>query len=154
MNTIQFEVHGTPKGQPRPRAFALHGRARVFDPGTAEGWKAQIAIAAKPFLPSTPYDGPLKVCISFSFIRPKGHYGKRKGALYLRDDAPFQHTGKPDLDNLEKAVLDALTTLGMWHDDAQVFQLSSSKHYCEAGYEGANIQIEQQKTSMDHTFNS
>lgn len=153
MKTIQFEVHGTPKGQPRPRAFALNGRARVFDPGTAECWKTQIAIAAKAVLPSTPYDGPLKVSINFSFVRPKGHYGKRKGTLYLRNDAPFQHTGKPDLDNLEKAVLDALTTLGMWHDDAQVFQLSSSKHYCEAGYEGASIQIEPQETNPDRSSN-
>lgn len=39
-----------------------------------------------------------------------------------------QHTVKPDLDNLVKAILDALNGVA-WHDDAQVVELHISKQY-------------------------
>ena len=38
-------VHGEPKAQPRAKAFARNGRAGIYDPGTAEGWKGAIAAA-------------------------------------------------------------------------------------------------------------
>ena len=54
--TISFSVDGEPKAQPRPKAFARNfgnkWQARVYDPGTAEGWKSLIAIAVKPHLPA------------------------------------------------------------------------------------------------------
>ena len=104
MTLLEFFSHGTPKGQPRPRAFFRGGRAAVYDPGTAEGWKGQIAIAWKESghepLPHTPYD----VMLDFFFPRPKSQSTK-KG---LRPDAPTFHTAKPDADNVAKAVLDAM----------------------------------------------
>ena len=57
--TISFAVQGVPKGQPRPRAFAFKGKARVFDPGTAEEWESRIAEAARPHLPREPLAGPV-----------------------------------------------------------------------------------------------
>jgi len=47
MSQIHFFVSGDPKAQPRIRAFAINGHARVYDPGTAEGWKSLIAVAAR-----------------------------------------------------------------------------------------------------------
>ena len=43
------------------------------------------------------------------------------------------HTVKPDIDNLVKAVMDALTTAGWWIDDTQVWSLSTSKQYAAKG---------------------
>jgi Holliday junction resolvase RusA-like endonuclease len=126
MNTITFQVTGEPKAQPRPRAFAMKmgdGKysARVFDAGTAEGWKSQIAIAAKPHQPEQPLLGPVLVNATFVFARPNLHYRSNNPAKPLRDDAPHWHTKKPDRDNLDKALLDALTQLGgFWRDDTQV----------------------------------
>jgi crossover junction endodeoxyribonuclease RusA len=120
MEPIVFRVDGIPKAQPRPRAFSRGGHARVYDAGTAEGWKSQIAIAAKPFIPSEPLTMPLRVNLTFYMPRPKSHYRTGKHAGELRPDAPVWHTGKPDRDNLDKAVMDALTTLRMWGDDGQV----------------------------------
>lgn len=74
--TISFSVQGVPKGQPRPRAFAFKGKARVFDPGTAEGWKSAIAEAARPHLPREPLAGPVALEVAFSFPRPKKHFLK------------------------------------------------------------------------------
>lgn len=137
---ITFFVSGDPKGQPRPRAFAFHGKARVYDPGTAEGWKSQIALAAREHVPAKPIEGALQVRLTFFFKRPKSHFRKIKGEESQRTDAPFYHTQKPDADNVAKAVLDCLTTLGFWKDDAQVAILYVSKMF---GNGGVSIDISQ-----------
>lgn len=123
--TTAFFAAGIPKGQPRPRAFSRGGHARVFDPGTAEGWKACIAVAAREHVGSLVFAGPLRVEIRFYFPRPKSHSTK-KG---LRPDAPVFHVAKPDADNAAKAVLDALTQIGVWDDDALVAELVVKKKY-------------------------
>jgi len=126
MTPIQFFAQGTPKGQPRPKAFARGGIASVYDPGTAEGWKGQVALAAKPFLKSLPADhAPLALRLEFYMPRPKAHSGKAG----LKPTAPKYHTGTPDADNLAKAVMDALTQLGIWKDDAFVADLRVRKFY-------------------------
>lgn len=141
MSNIGFFAPGIPKGQPRPRAFAFQGRARVFDPGTAEGWKSAVAEAARPFLGSA-LTAALSVQIHFVFPRPKSHYlpaTARRAVAVLREDAPAHHTAKPDADNAAKAVLDALTTLGMWKDDAQVAALTVTKNFGDTP--GAHVVI-------------
>ena len=40
-----------------------------------------------------------------------------------------KHTGKPDVDNAAKAVLDALTDAGVWKDDAQVWHLDVMRRW-------------------------
>jgi Holliday junction resolvase RusA-like endonuclease len=117
---------GHPKGQPRPRAFNRNGRTAVYDPGTAEGWKGQVASACKA-LEGNQHDGPLQVELSFMMPRPKEHFLKRG----LRPNAPRWFTGKPDADNLAKAVLDALTQIGAWKDDSLVTVLIANKEYAE-----------------------
>lgn len=134
---IAFFVQGEPKGQPRPRAFAMKMgkdamgnqkyQARMYDAGTAEGWKSCVAAAAKEFIPPQPLAVPLRVTLVFYMPRPKSHF-RTNGAL--KYNAPIWFTGKPDSDNLAKAVLDALTILGMWVDDSLVVKLTAVKAYC------------------------
>lgn len=117
---------GTPKGQPRPRAFARGGRAAVYDPGTAEGWKSCVAVAAKE-LEGRLLHVPLSVSLTFFMPRPKSHF---KTSGQLRDRSPrFIHDSKPDADNLAKAVLDALTGIRVWIDDDQVCELVVRKYW-------------------------
>ena len=135
---ISFFAHGDPKGQPRPRAFArkfgAKWQARVYDAGTAEGWKSQVALAVKALNKGIVIpDGPIRVNSSFYFRRPKSHFRTGKNAHLLRDDAPEWHTQKPDRDNLDKAVLDALTQLGCWSDDCQVCAGEISKRWAPLG---------------------
>lgn len=138
--SIQFFVSGEPKGQPRPRAFARRmGNkfvARVYDVGTAEQWKSQIALAAKPFIPTEPITGAVALRILFHLPRPKAH-SRSNGEL--KPTAPTWHVGKPDLDNFAKAVMDALTQIGVWLDDSQVASLTLLKQY---GRAGALVEIE------------
>ena len=49
--------------------------------------------------------------------------------------APTRPTGKPDRDNLDKAVCDAITAARVWHDDSQVTDGRIRKRYNEVfGY--------------------
>lgn len=130
---IEVFVAGTPKAQPRARAFARGGKASVFNPATAEGWKSLIAQAIKDEIPETPITGPLKFKVQFFFERPKKHFYIRKTGNVLREDAPLWHTAKPDMDNLIKAVKDCLTTLRVWQDDSQVCMYgTSTKEYIDS----------------------
>lgn len=131
---IQFTAFGEPKGQPRPRAFARKmGNkyvARVFESGTAEGWKSCVAVAAMPHRPPAPILGPVRLDLTFYMPRPRSHYRTGSRATELRPDAPRHHIGKPDRDNLEKAVMDAITQLGgFWRDDSQVADGRIGKEY-------------------------
>lgn len=138
--SIEFFVIGEPKAQPRAKAFARQfgakWQARVYDPGTAEGWKGQIALAAKPHMPEQPLEGPIQLILAFMTPRPKSHFTK-KG---LRPNAEFWNVKKPDLDNYAKAVMDALTCLGVWKDDSQVSSLQITKRYTNSA-SGVNVCI-------------
>lgn len=144
MNPIRFFVAGLPKPQPRPRAFARKfgdkWQARVYDASTAEGWKSLVANAARQYVPFPPLQGPIRCDITFWMPRPKSHF-RSNGEL--KPNAPHWHISRGDRDNLDKAVLDALTQLGMWDDDSQVCCGEVSKRYGSAiGRPGAQITIE------------
>lgn len=130
---LSFRADGEPKGQPRPRAFArvIAGKAvaRVYDAGSAEGWKSLVAIAAREHIPPEPIRRPLWVKLDFDMPRPKSHFRTGRNAGCLKEGATCWHEGKPDVDNLAKAVLDALTTLGLWADDCLIAELVVTKRY-------------------------
>ena len=136
MPTISWKVDGTPKGQPRPKAFSRGGRAAVYDPATAEGWKGCVVLAGKAKRPESPIEKPLTLTINFYMPRPKSLEGKK----HFPGTIPC--TKKPDADNLAKAVMDCLTEDGWWKDDSQVFRLVVEKHICAKGERpGAWIEI-------------
>lgn len=162
---IQFRVFGIPKPQPRARSFVLRGKGgrpilsktgepiiRVHEAGTAENWKSLVADAAREFVPMPPLLGPLRVDIHFVFPRPKAHYKSQSVAAKLSGAKPVLKPNAPtwycmsrnDRDNLDKAVLDALTVIGMWKDDGQVCAGEITKCYeCEGMTPGAFIRIEE-----------
>lgn len=140
---ISFFVAGIPKGQPRPRAFArkfgAKFSARMYDPGTAEEWKGQVANSVKLLIPPVPIECPLALKLNFFFPRPKKH---RRSNGELKPNAPLFYTQKPDADNVAKAVMDALTMLGMWNDDSQICRLTVTKHF--ALQPGVQIEIKEE----------
>jgi Holliday junction resolvase RusA-like endonuclease len=137
---LDFFVPGTPKPQPRPRAFARRignkAVARVYNPTDAEGWKNFIAIAARDHLPASRLEGPISLDLDFYFERP----GRLMGRKW--PDGPIPHDSAPDRDNLEKAVMDCMTALGFWRDDGQVCDGRVRKFYtARGGIPGAQIRI-------------
>ena len=145
---ITFFVAGIPKGQPRSRACVRGKHAGVYDPGTANDWKGLIRLEARRAWEvdgvGTPFTGPTKIDESFFFPRPGNHFGSKKNVPYLKPDAPEWHTGKPDRDNLDKAVLDALKNLGILSDDAIVCDGKPTKRYAAPGATpGCHITIQE-----------
>lgn len=118
-------VSGIPKAQPRPKAFRRGNKVGVYNPKSADAWKASVKRAVAKAWNGQPYGGPLKVVIGFLLPRPKAHFLKSG----LREGAPVHHASKPDVDNLAKSTLDALTDLGVWFDDSQVANLELVKVY-------------------------
>lgn len=129
---VSFTVFGDPKGQPRARACVRGKHAGTYDPGTADAWKFAVREAARVALSGQTFgDVPIRLTLQFWFKRPKSHC-RADGSL--RPGAPVRwHTQKPDRDNCEKAVLDALTTLGVWDDDCQVCCGQVSKRWANRG---------------------
>lgn len=143
MKSYTFFAQGEPKGQPRPRACIRGRRAGVYDPGTADEWKRQVKAAAKPYIDAQgKLSGPIRVRLTWFMPRPLAHWcirgGQRSNELSIK--APKFHDKKPDTDNLEKAVLDALTDAGLWDDDCQVFDVHKIKYYSnKRGFAGCEI---------------
>lgn len=108
-------VVGKPIAQPRHRASARGGFVRMYLPADHPVHEYKRAIVEQ--VRSARWDrieGPVRLeCVfSFASARPPKHSQYK--------------ISKPDLDNLEKAVMDALTTAGAWVDDSQVvFKLSA-----------------------------
>lgn len=114
-------------------------RARVYDAGTAEEWKARVIESGSAHRPTNPLDGPLAVTLTFRLRRPQAHYSKR-GGLKAWAEAAQPIGRKLDLDNLAKAVLDALTLDQWWRDDGQIVRLELSKVYAD-GPAGVDVHV-------------
>lgn len=113
MSQVSFSVPGVPIAQPRVKATAIGGHARVYTPKTADAYKAAVALAFRAAYADAPLDGPVLVAIEFVLPRPKNMIWKRR-------EMPSEwHTKKPDIDNLAKAAIDSLLGLA-WVDDSQV----------------------------------
>ena len=75
--------------------------------------------------------GALRLEVEFFLPRSKAHKHDDYVAV------------KPDIDNLLKSTMDALSNAGVWHDDAQVAAIVSTKRYESANQAiGAVIRLE------------
>jgi Holliday junction resolvase RusA-like endonuclease len=133
MDAISFTVAGDPVPQPRIRATRT---GRVYTPAGAHGpYKAAIGLAAAMQARRIGWQcdgGPIAVWIEFVFGRPPSHHNARGE---LRPKAPaYPGGGTGDIDNLEKAVLDAINDGGgVWLDDRQVVFVTKRKRYAGRG---------------------
>jgi len=132
---IDVFVAGPPKAQPRVKAFSRGGRAGVYTPSTADGWRKLVKLGLSEF-EGLGLTGPIEVEITFYFDRPKSHRRTGRYADLLKDSAPTHHLVKPDPDNLVKLPLDVATRLNLFSDDSQVVKMLVTKEFaddCEAG---------------------
>jgi Holliday junction resolvase RusA-like endonuclease len=125
---ITFFIKGDPRGKGRPRATAVGGRARVYTDAKTKAYEAAIAAAARQAMGNMPpLTGPVHVEI-MAFMEPVKSASKRVRAAMLAGDS--WPTKKPDLDNIQKAVLDGLNKIA-FVDDAQVCSMFCVKYYAE-----------------------
>ncbi len=119
---VTFTIAGEPVPQPRPRVSTRGGFARAYVPKEhpVHAYRQSLAAAARAAgLGET--GEPLNVVIDAVFARPKSHLTKTG----VKPTAP--RLPRPDVDNLAKAVLDALQdVIG---DDTNVARLVVEKSY-------------------------
>lgn len=140
MSEIEFSVRGLPVAQGTARAFVAGGKARIATdsnrPNTPIGaWRTAIAKAAADAMGQEPaWNGPVMATAFFVFPRPASHYlpaNRKRPEPELRLDAPRFVVVKPDLDKLERALLDGITNVVV-RDDCQVAGIQAWKVYEDA----------------------
>ena len=133
-----FHVDCVPVGQARARAYVTKsGHAGVYDAGNATSFKQALAWTAKLYRPQVLLTCPVRVSWTAYFPRPKA-------LCRAKDpDGVVLHTVKPDRDNIDKAILDALTDAGWWKGDQLVCSGELEKFYHgKNGRPGLDIDIE------------
>lgn len=120
--TIKLHVAGTPAPQPRPRVTRT---GHAYNPPTADKWKVQVR-AAWEAAGIAPFERHLRMGLEFTFARPPSHFRK---SGELTKAAPPEHVGTPDVDNLAKAVMDALGDCKAFRNDSFIISLGASKAY-------------------------
>jgi len=130
---IRFVIPGEPKGKGRHRSrIAKMGDGRQFianyaPKGTVE-YENLVRIAASAAMSGrAPTGGPVLVEIVATCSVPKSWSNKRRGMALTGEILP---TGKPDLDNSLKAILDGMNKI-VFADDAQTCRVGMSKQYGE-----------------------
>lgn len=138
MNPIKIVVLGHPLAQKRHRTFRAKGKvAEVagdkfgnihIDPSSGDKLGLQWQIVEHR--PEKPIDAPVRIDCYFYFPRPKSHYGTGKNSGVLKANAPVWYFSKPDRDNLDKFVLDAMKGI-ILRDDCYACAGEIEKKYSE-----------------------
>jgi Holliday junction resolvase RusA-like endonuclease len=122
-----FQVIGKPRGKARPRFDGRH--KRTFTPASTADYERlvrQAYISSGGYLLSE--TAPIKILIVAQF----------KKAVSSKKEAP---TMKPDNDNIEKAVCDALNGIA-YRDDSQIVHSEVMKVWARDGVPKIIVKIE------------
>jgi Holliday junction resolvase RusA-like endonuclease len=140
--TLRFFVPGVPVPQPRARITTRGSFAHAYVPKDhpVHAWRKAVAQAALDAANGQRFGkAPMEFRAVYIFPRPKTHLDKNGRAKPAFLDA----IPPRDLDNLNKAVWDALTDAGIWDDDKQVCDSRETKVFVDdyRDKEGAIITI-------------
>lgn len=140
MTSASLRIFGVPMPQGSKTAFVRGGRAVLTDGRNAKArsahaaWRQAIATAARDELERrpgfVPFDSACVVHVDFLLVRPKSIPKKRR----------YPETS-PDIDKLERALLDGLTDGGLLINDARVVEVHKRKLYAVDEPPGAKVSI-------------
>lgn len=128
---VRFEVLGAPLGWERatPRVVALPNGGlvqRPFKPKRTRDAQAHIKLAASLAMRGRePLNVALEMLLTAVFPIPQSVSKKRRAMMLALETLP---TVKPDLDNVEKLALDAMTAV-VFRDDVLICRVSKAKVY-------------------------
>ncbi len=105
-------------------AFVCGGRVRFYTKKKVRQGENFLAALLSTHVPDVPFGCPVSLTVRWTFPFRKS---ERKSVVRAGLDKP--HTSRPDLDNLEKNLLDVMTRLGFWTDDSLVAEKHTSKRW-------------------------
>lgn len=128
---MKFEIGIVPTAQARVRhGISKGGFVTAFKAGTQIRNEQTLEACLLVHKPQNPFSGAVR--LSFTAVLPVPQsVSKKKKAEMLAGIMP--PTKKPDIDNLAKQILDAMTRLQFWEDDKQIVELNCRKVYGEKG---------------------
>lgn len=122
---VHFTVEGAPVGKGRPRFSKRGGFVRTYTDAKTLAFEARVRQACQEVMAgSQPMAVPVSLRIEAWMPMPKSWSKKRRQEALEGLVAP----GKPDLDNIAKAVMDAVNGV-LYDDDKQVCALRVAKCY-------------------------
>lgn len=125
MKHLEFVVAGPPIGKGRPKAVRQGGFVRMYTPKLTVEYETDVAFKASLVMGDMPVlETPVSMNIVAHYPIPAS-WSKKKQQQAL---AGLVIPGKPDLDNVGKAILDALNGV-VYVDDKQVVRLVMEKRY-------------------------
>lgn len=125
MQNLNFTLPIVPTAQARPKHTRAGHAYKTSDQLAAE---RTLEAMLAPYMPENALDGPLELTFTACLPIPASASKKARAAML---GGEIGHTKKPDLDNLCKQLLDAMTRLRFWHDDRQLTRLVAAKRYSE-----------------------
>ena len=122
------------KGKPQPKQRPRSANGIFYSPKSA--WEKSIKKQLKGIKSRLDlyFDSALRIDITFYMPRPKCHFRTGKFSHLLKDSSPrIWHCKRPDRDNLDKAVLDVMTEVGILSDDCIVCDGKIQKRWANEG---------------------
>lgn len=135
---ITFTIPGVAVAKGRPR-FAKRGNfVTTYTPEKTASYENLVKVLAmQEMRGAVPVSGPVNVTIDIA-ICPPASWSNKKRAQALNEE--IYPTGKPDLDNTAKGILDAMNGVA-YLDDKQVIGLMVRKFYSDTDYARVVVSI-------------
>lgn len=132
MAMVHFSVRGVPVAKERPRTRIVQGRgrafAKIYTPAKTKNYERLVRYEARLAMRAAglrQFLGPVIVNLSFDFPIPPSYPAKLRAECLA---GTAFHTKRPDIENLEKIILDAMNDC-VFHDDAQVVESHCRKRF-------------------------
>lgn len=125
-----FTIYTLPQGKARARTVIQGGKIHSYTPEKTMVFESEVTAAYKAqcgefFDKIGEIKYPLEVEINAYFPIPKSFSKAKRAAA---EENVIRPTGKPDCDNIAKAVCDALNNVA-YRDDSQIVALAVQKWY-------------------------
>lgn len=117
-------------------AFVCNNKIRFFEKSKVKSAREILYSALLPYKLNQTIDGAVNLTVKFFFS-----YRKSEKKSITKNNLIIPHTVRPDLDNLEKLLLDVMTAMQFWKDDSQICVKWTEKHFSQKG----KIEIEIQE---------
>lgn len=129
---LKFRLNCIPTAQARARHMTTKSGLSVsYKSANQKANERTLEALLAPYAPKAPLQGPLVLEFVAALPVGKSDSKKLREAKLTGLVAPEK---KPDLDNILKNLMDCMTRLQFWTDDAQVVCLRCEKIYAEQGY--------------------
>lgn len=128
MTTFSFTVPGKPFGKQRPKATRRGMHASVYTPKETVNYENLVVAMFKQKYPlDKPIDGEVRGTIRAFYQIPQSKSKKIKERMLNGEIKPMV---KPDLDNVQKVIYDALNGIA-YTDDSHIVAMRCAKFYSD-----------------------